>query len=275
MKKVLLVFDGTNFSEGAFEFVRRLNEISGILLTGVFMPQVAYANLWSYSAATGGGGVFIPMLEDDETELVTRNMEHFESLCHKNGIRYRLHKDFFDFALPELKKESRFADVIVLGGEMFYKGVTGGSQFDFIRDALRTTECPVMIVPERFEFPDNNILAYDGSEESVYAIKQFAYVFPELAKNKTLLVYADDETDKKFPSQDYITELATQHYNDLIVYKLEIEPKKYFHVRISERKGSLLVSGSYSRSAFSQAFRKSFVNDIIKEHVLPVFIAHK
>ena len=258
MKKVLLVFDGTNFSEGAFEFVRRLNEISGILLTGVFMPQVAYANLWSYSAATGGGGVFIPMLEDDETELVTRNMEHFESLCHKNGIRYRLHKDFFDFALPELKKESRFADVIVLGGEMFYKGVTGGSQFDFIRDALRTTECPVMIVPERFEFPDNNILAYDGSEESVYAIKQFAYVFPELAKNKTLLVYADDETDKKFPSQDYITELATQHYNDLIVYKLEIEPKKYFHVWISERKGSLLVSGSYSRSAFSQAFRKSF-----------------
>ena len=45
MKKILLVFDGINFSEGAFEFARRLNEKNKILATAVFIPQVNYANL--------------------------------------------------------------------------------------------------------------------------------------------------------------------------------------------------------------------------------------
>jgi hypothetical protein len=36
MKKVILACDGSHFSEGAFEFARRLNELRPILLTGVF-----------------------------------------------------------------------------------------------------------------------------------------------------------------------------------------------------------------------------------------------
>ena len=34
--------------------------------------------------------------------------------------------------------------------------------------------------------------------KSVFAIKAFTYVFPELAKNKTLLVYTDDKEDNDF-----------------------------------------------------------------------------
>ena len=39
MKKILIAFDGTHFSDGAFEFARRVNELQPILLTGVFLPQ--------------------------------------------------------------------------------------------------------------------------------------------------------------------------------------------------------------------------------------------
>ena len=39
MKKIILAFEGTHFSEGAFEFARKLNELRPILLTGVFLPQ--------------------------------------------------------------------------------------------------------------------------------------------------------------------------------------------------------------------------------------------
>ena len=65
MKKVLLVFDGTNFSEGAFEFVRRLNELQPLLVTAVFTPQVDYASLWSYASAaaasSGAIAVNVPL----------------------------------------------------------------------------------------------------------------------------------------------------------------------------------------------------------------------
>ena len=276
MKKILLVFDESNFAEGVFEFARSLNELEPVLLTGVFLPQVDYANLWSYAAASGTiTSGYVPLIEEEDAEMVYRNIFHFEELCQRNGIAYRVHKDFYSFALPELKRESRFADVILLSGELFYKGVSESNQFDYLRDALHAAESPVVIVPETYRFPENIILAYDGSAESVYAIKQFAYIFPELTKNPTLLVYAEDESDKDFPSKQQIVELVTQHYKDLTFYKLEMAPKKYFNTWISEKEGSILVSGSFSRSAFSQIFRKSFVADIIRDHKIPVFIAHK
>jgi nucleotide-binding universal stress UspA family protein len=277
MKKVLLAFDGSNFSEGAFDFAKRLNDIEPLLVTGVFIPQVDYANLWSYAAAmgVGAGPTFVPLMEGEDAELINKNILHFEELCQKNGVAYRVHKAFYDFALPELKKESRFADVMVIGGEVFYKGVMESSQFEYLRDALHAAECSVVVVPEKYEFPDNVLLAYDGSEESVYAIKQFAYVFPELTQIPTLLIYGETEEEKDFPSKNYIVELVTQHYKNLSFYKLEMNPKKYFATWIEEREGSLLVSGSFSRSSFSQLFKKSFVADIIKDHKLPVFIAHR
>ena len=40
MKKILLAFEGSHFSEGAFEFARKLNELSPVQLTGVFLPQI-------------------------------------------------------------------------------------------------------------------------------------------------------------------------------------------------------------------------------------------
>ena len=276
MKKILLAFDGSNFSEGAFEFVRRLNEIQPVMVAGLFMPQVSYVNLWSYAAAAGeGGSVFIPLIEESETELITRNIEHFESLCKKHGIRYSLHKHFFDFGLPQLKKESQFADVLILSGELFYNGAEESNRFDYLRDAVHASNCPVLVVPEQYDFPDNIILSYDGSEASVYAIKQFAYIFPELLNSQALLVYAEDEKDKEFPSRELIMEFVNQHYKKLTFYKLELDPKKYFSTWIRDRKGSLLVSGSFSRSAFSQLFKRSFVADVIIDHQLPVFMAHR
>jgi hypothetical protein len=88
-------------------------------------------------------------------------------------------------------------------------------------------------------------------------------------------VYAEDEENKDFPSKQQIVELTTQHYKDLTFYKLESSSKKYFGKWINERSGSILISGSYSRSIFSQLFRKSFVTEIIREHKVPVFIAHR
>lgn len=275
MKKIVFAVDGTNFSNGAFEFVRMINEKNPVLVTGLFVPQTDFADLWSYSAAIGSHGVFVPLLEDEENAEMAKNISRFEHRCHENKIAYRVHKDFFDIALPELKRESRFADVMVLSGELFYKHVVGADRFDYLRSALHNSECPVVIVPESIQLPKSNILAYDGTEDSVYAIKQFAYVFPELAANKTMLVYANEEKEKDIPSKDLILELVKQHFPDLSVYKLNVNPRTFFESWLDEQDGSILVSGSFGRSAFSEAIKRSFVMDIIRKHHVPVFIAHK
>lgn len=277
MKKIVLAFDGSNFSEGAFEFARQLNDVEPVLLTGVFIPQVDYASLWSYSAAVGvgAGPAYMPFASEEDEAVLEKTIERFEHLCEINGINFRIHEDFSHFVLNELKKESRFSDLVILSGELFYKGMSEGSQFDYLKDVLRVSECPVLIVPEHYEFPNSNVLSYDGTEGSVYAIKQFAYLFPQFTCKPTLLVYAEDEKSRDFPAKEYVTELVTQHFTDLNMYKLEVDPKKHFATWIADRKDSILVSGAFSRSVLSQAFKKSFVANIIKEHRLPVFIAHR
>jgi hypothetical protein len=273
MKKILLVFDGSHFSEGACEFARRLNELQPILVAGVFLPQTIVDNLWSY--ADGSGGSYIPLLETFEAEEVEKNIQRFEELCQHNHIDYRVHKNAFDLALPELEKESNYADLVILGSEMFYKSMGTDAPNEFLRDAMHNVKCPVLLVPEKFDFPESIILAYDGREESVFAIKQFAYLFPELTSRETLLVYADDDAEKDFPDKIQIEELAARHFSNLTLFKLSLNPKKFFSTWVSVKKSAIVVSGSYGRSSFSQLFKRSFVKNVVAEHLLPVFIAHK
>ena len=273
MKKVLLAFDGAHFSDGAFEFARRLNELSPILLTGVFLPQIDYSGLWSYSVGVSGHTI-IPTMEDEDVTTVEQNVDRFVSLCKSNNIDCRVHKDYSEFALPGLKKETRFADLLILGSESFYTNAGIGNSDSYLKDALHNAECPVLAVPERFEFPETNILTYDGSESSVYAIRQFAYLFPELTDNNTVLVFVQSGSEISFPDERNIEELCARHFSNLTLLKLDLNPKKYFGLWINEKKGVIIVSGAFSRSSLSMAFSKSFTADVIREHKLPVFITH-
>ncbi|MEO7265131.1 MAG: hypothetical protein ABIW38_09475 [Ferruginibacter sp.] len=272
MKKILLAFDNIHFSEGAFEFARRLNELQPILLTGIFMPQARLANLWSY--ATSISLASVPQIENVEDSDIQLNIQRFEKLCIRNNINFRVHKDFYNLVLPELKNESLFADVLILGSEIFYETMDTQVPNDFLQEAFHHAKCPVIVVPENFEFPEINILAYDGSDDAVFAIKQFAYLFPELANRETLLVFASEDSDKDFPDKIQLEELVARHFSNLILMKLDVNPKKYFSSWILEKKSAMLISGSYGRSGLSQLFKKSFVKEVIAAHKLPVFIAH-
>ena len=211
---------------------------------------------------------------EDEDAAVAKNIERFESLCKKNNIEFRVHKGFADFALYELKNETRFADLLIIGSESFYKGLGTDVLNDYLKNTLRKVECPVIVVPEKFNFPATNILAYDGSESSVYAIKQFVYLFPELVTNSTILIYAKEKEKQQLPDEVNIEELTARHFQDLTITKLELDPKKYLNTWLSEQQSPIFVSGSFGRRAISGLFHKSFVNDIIKEHSIPVFITH-
>lgn len=271
MRKVIIAFNGTHFSKGAFEFARRMNTERAILLTGIFLPQTDYAGLWSYSGPLGGS-LYDRLLEEEHSENIEKNIAHFEALCQKNAMSYKVHKNFTDFALPGLIRETRFADLAIIGSETLYANM-GNEQYEYVKELLHSTECPVIMVPEKFKYPASNILSFDGSDSSTYAIKQFIYLFPEWHTHKTLLVYAQ-EAGKKIPNELYISELANAHFTSFTEMRLTVDERKYFATWISEQPESILVSGAFGKSNFVQLFRRSFVAEILKEHMLPVFIAH-
>ncbi|MDR3680032.1 MAG: hypothetical protein P4L41_08710 [Flavipsychrobacter sp.] len=271
MKKVLIAFDGKHFSEGAFKFVCKLNEQQPILLTGVFLPVVDYAELL-YSLGGLSGPLYFQDVSYDDTGIVQENIDHFTSLCIKNGIEYRVHPDIEKHVITEVELESRYADLLVVSSELFYQNLGEETQNDYIETVLHKAECPVVLLPEHYHFPENIVLAYDGSDSSVYAIKQFAYLFPELTKLKTLLVYAGGDD---IPEQSYIEELAARHFFDLNIYHLDANPKKYFNTWLQDNGNTILVTGAYGRSVFSEMWKNSFITETIHDHKVPIFVAHR
>ena len=274
MKKVILAFDGNHFSNGAMEFARLMNNHSPILLTGIFLPQLTYANLWSY-ADSSGGAFNIPLIEDSSAELVQENIGKFQDYCRQNEIQYKVHKDYLDFALPELKRETRFADVLILGGETFYRGFSKENRGEYMKEALHSAECPVVIVPEKFEPPKLNIIAVDGSESSLFALKQFSYLFGQFSQNRTLIVTTEDEDEVSKKVMECVNELTRCHFPNFSLVRLTFDPGKYLSTWVEEKKASIFVSGSFGRSFWSRLVKKSSVSELISDLTVPVFIAHR
>lgn len=271
MKKVLLVFDGSNFSEGAFYFVHRMNEFQPCLLTGIILSDVnrALINIDPYSYK-GYAGYMVQA----ESEDIVNNVQRFKELCREKNIPYNIHNDTgADDPMDELRKESRFADLLVIGSEVFYKSIGDGIN-ENLNDILHAAECPIILVPEKFDFPARLVLTYDGSENAVFAIRQFADMFPELMDEEALLVYLH-ERDEDLPDRFNIEELVRQHYKHFNVLKLDANPYKDFDDWTRGLSKPIIIAGAYGRSVISEFFRKSFLTDAIKDHKCPIFIAHK
>ncbi|WP_127127430.1 hypothetical protein [Pseudoflavitalea rhizosphaerae] len=169
----------------------------------------------------------------------------------------------------------RFADLLMIGNEAFY-GVKDANYInDFLHDILHRSECPLMLIPEKTEFPTRNIIAYDGSVAAAFAIKQFTYLFPELCNLKTEVVYLNGEQDGILPEEKKLKDLMDLHFNNFNCLSLQIDARKMLATWLSGRQGSMLISGAFGRSFTSELFRRSFIYDVITDHKIPVFIAHK
>ena len=285
MRKVLLACDGPHFSDKAFEFIRHMNEEEKVLATGVFLATAESPALWNY-ASGATGPLMLPVEEDSDHTNVSSSVRHFEELCRKNDIEYRIHTDNNEFAIKELKEESRFADLMVIGTSCFYANRKEHPN-SYLMDVLHESECPVLAVPESYTYPGKIVLTYDGSASSVHAIKQFIYLFPEWKDKPAILVFAGNQ--EKIPYQVSMEELASRHFNDLAIQQLPIDAVKYLTVWLENERDAIIVTGSSGRSRWTPLWgRKDFLSELLEDqhehylyeqklegNCLPVFIAHR
>lgn len=274
MKKVIISLDGQHFPKGAFEFVKNINLENKILLAGVFLSPIDYSKLLAY---TGLEGITIMpewLVKNEDDVLVNKNISLFKEACIAEGIEFRIHKDTDLMAISSLIEETRFADALIISSDLFYANISKQQPNFYLEEVLKRAECPVMLIPENYEEPEQVVLAYDGNESSVFAIKQFAYLFPELAKKETILLSIVQHEDE-MPEYSLVTELVASHYPDLKIETLHLKQKKDFAVWLSNKPNSVVVMGAFARSALSQLFKKSFANDVIHDIKMPIFISHK
>lgn len=273
MKKVLVAFAGNRYSQSAFDFIKALNRAQPLLATGLFLPEYDLSRIWVFSDPVSGQS-YIPDIDTVRDGRKVNPRKKFEDFCETEGIRYKMHMDTGQITVKAIIEESRFADLLIINNEKFYEYMGSDASNPTLKDALHRSECPVLVLPEKILPPERIILAYDGSASSVYAIKQFAYLFPQWKEMETMLVYADKDPEAGIPHEEYIKEFVSLHFSHVQYYKADAVRENLFGRLSAHERKTLVVTGSFGRSSASQLLRRSFAADLLSKHQLPVFISH-
>jgi hypothetical protein len=273
MKQVLIVGAGHHSPKGPISFLHSMQGREPVHAKGLFFRPVDYVAI---ATATGAAST-IPVLEleDNEKEVIAIHKTLFSRECEQYHIPYSLHDNDREWNKALLQKESRFADLILISGEFFYAEIDDKQPNQYLRDVLHSAECPVLLVPEDFTTIQHVFMAYDGSRDSLYALKQFCYLFPDLTDLPTEILYLNETTSDDIPDLASLKQFTRAKFDSMSFSRLHFNANDYLATWISEKKNALLVSGSFGRSPISYLGNRSFSEDVIREHQLPVFIAHR
>jgi hypothetical protein len=272
MKQILIVGAGHEFPKAPFAFLRSIRENERVHARALFFRPVDYSAL----AAAGAWNNIVPFLdlEDNEKEVIACHKAQFARQCEQSNIPFSIQANDSEWNRDLLIKESRFADLILISGENFHGETDKSQPNQYLREALHLAECPVLLIPENFTTIQHLFMAYDGSRESIYAIKQFCNLFPGLTDLPTEFLYIHEDAAAAIPDLDNLQQFSRLKFESMSFSKLDFNAVEYFSTWISGKKNVLLVSGSFGRSALSYIGKRSFARDIIHDHQVPVFIAH-
>jgi hypothetical protein len=272
MKKILLPFAGRAFPRALLEFAEKLNTCAPALVTAAFVPHPDHARLWTTPTSIPSG--FPLACDTDEDAVIRTNSIRFRRFCEEHELPFRIHEDRYASALPAIKQETRFADLLLLSSRLFLEDIDAGQPGAQNNELLRNSECPVLLAPDNAALPEELIFAYDGSEASVFAIKQFIYLFPEFERLRASLVYVHENAIEGLPDEQWIKELCGHRFRKFRSIRLNMHTDQFYDTWLGMLNNPWLVAGAYGRSEISMLFHRSFTARVIRAHNIPVFIAH-
>jgi hypothetical protein len=239
MEKILLAMDGYKQNTYAIDFACYLAKLTHSRLTGVFLE------------GTPEGGE--PGIQRQEEPELMRQEE------------------------PEgdILLESRFSDLIVVDPETSFRHADKAFPGRFIQDVLLAAECPVLVSPYNFDSLDEVIFAYNGTSSSVFAIKQFTYLFPEFKQKKAVVVNVRNDEGPAIQEQFKMKEWLSAHYEEVDFVSLKGDASDELFGFLLDRKNAIVVLGAYGRGILSRFLKPSHASLLLRTINLPIFIAHR
>jgi nucleotide-binding universal stress UspA family protein len=277
MEKILLAMDAKNINVLTVDFACFLARLTNSRLIGVFLEDLLSEERPIYSEfeklhPEEGQSAAIDAVAP-RTRATEENIRLFKHTCECRSTVPNIHRDR-GIPLDEIIEESRFADLLIVDAETSFTRKKGSLPGKFVKDVLQEAECPVIIAPYSFNSIDEIIFAYNGSESSVFAIKQFTYLFPEWKHKKVLVINVRDRDDNAIEDQFKMKEWLKQHYGNVELKVLTGDSSDQLFGYLIDKKDAMVVIGAYGRSMLSSLFKPSHAHLIVKTVNLPIFITH-
>lgn len=276
MERLLFAVDNDPVDEDAVGFACHLARLTQSRLTGVFLnepvtePEVV---IESQSAPGIVTSVTIAGF-DKESEQAAQHEENiaiFRDWAGKSGISFNI---YLDKGVPaaELGYETLFADLLLMSADTFSKG-DEPIPSAFVKQMVHDSACPVILTPESFERIDNIVFCYDGGRASLFAIKQFAYLFPQLRSQRVKVISLAAEPPQP-AEQARVTRWLGYHFSDVEWIAQGAEAAEALFHYLLKKKDDFVVMGSYGHGLLTSFFEPDYDTCTLRTTSLPIFIAH-
>lgn len=278
MNKIIVAFDGSYYSRSALNYALQLGKIDKSVIEGVFLEDLTayhqFSPVFDAPYMVGLAEDVIEELKTENAQNITSNIEQFEEECQKVDMPYIIDRES---GIPSLQllNESKFADLIITGSVTYFSNLSYTVDYNLVSDMLANSHCPVMVVPEENHPVSRVLFAFDGSNSSIFAIKYFIQLFPNLLKDsENYLVHIGKSKDVEDQLINKMKGYFSNHGIEPQIIEVEGgAAEELLHLE-KITPNSLMVMGAFGRNVFSRLFKSSIGKRIVKARSVPVFVAH-
>lgn len=277
MQKILFVTDALRLREKSVEFAAYLCKLSHSSLTAIFLEDSLFDTRTEHTIRTCAMEAGVT-LDDAPVDTMKRrscaqNIKRLRAACATQEITCNIHRECGE-PVNEVIRESVCADFILVDADTSFRNSPDPVPTSFVKELLNYAQCPVIVMPESFEGIQQLIFTYDGKLSSIFAIKQFTYLFPDINRLPVTLLTID--ADNKIEPDDLgrLQAWLEVHYTNITWVNYETGVRAGLMEELIYKHGAFIVMGAYGRSAFSTAFQPSHAKQVLELVTQPVFITH-
>jgi len=276
MEKILFISDAVAMSRECLDFSCYLGNLTHSKVTGVFLENQELELRSSEAIQEMAVCAPVPGTPLDVQKQLYRdqNISLFESICESNGVNCAIHKNV-GMPVAEVLKESRYADLLVIDAATSFSWKPESTPTAFVKEILEKSECPVIIAPSSFDGIDEVIFTYNGSSSSMFAMKQFAHLFPALSHCRVTVLSITESGGQIKGDKAKLEEWLAVHYDNAKAVVIE---DANVSARLMEylfgKENTFIVMGAYGRSLLSKAVIPNPAEPVVKLVTQPIFISH-
>jgi hypothetical protein len=239
----------------------------------LFHPQEEKERARKRPAEFVFGKAGVEFTDLDWQEDYPKTLSLFKEFCCNRGVNCDAYVDG-DVPIEQLIAETRYADLVVADPGISFSERLESIPTSFIKELFARSECPVVVAPESYDWINEIVFAFDGSRSSVFAMKQFTYMFPEFRDRKVLILEVCEGEEHILSDKEKLTAWLQNYYTEISYLVLYGRPKDELFGYLLEKEKMLVVMGAFGRSMISSLFSKSNAELLLKAVNLPFFIAH-
>ena len=279
MQKILLVLDGAKPDTNSSDFACFIASLTHSSLHAIFIQNIlgeeepVLKQQFALSYVETITSKDLPE-NKQKADACAAYEKTFAATCMNRGVSQRIHHNRKAEA-SDIISESRFADMIIINPQTSFKTSDDGTPSSFVKEILSAAECPVILTPYSFSAIDELIFPYDGSRSSVFAIRQFAYLFPQLSAKKLTVLQINDEPGSNIKEKEKLGDLLGNHFSEIVYRQFTGNPGDELFEYLLGKENVFVIMGAYGKGPLSNPFRHSRADLLVKTINLPVFIAHR